>query len=183
MPEPAVLPLQRLPKQTLHHAWAPKLGRTIVLNSLGQLRLWALLEAHPGVTRYCERPAWPDDEEPSPCPDFWALRDGTPIWLALAPAAGDEEPAPAEASRVQLVTADAAAPLAPAGLAVADRRSCPVGLGLVAPRRVHAQEGLLRSPRRPRTSEGSCSVTPSRWKRRCHVYFKNFLSRCHCRIN
>lgn len=108
MPEPAALPLQRLPRQTLHHAWAPKLGRTIVLNGFGQLRLWAMLEAHPGVTRYCERPSWPGDEEPSPCPDFWALRDGMPVWLALAETQvpTDEAPPLAEASPVHLVTAD-----------------------------------------------------------------------------
>ena len=108
MPEPAALPLQRLPRQTLHHAWAPKLGRTIVLNGVGRLRLWAMLEAHPGVTCYCERPSWPYDEKPSPCPDFWALRDGKPVWLALAEAlvSGDKVPSPAEASRVQVVPAE-----------------------------------------------------------------------------
>ena len=108
MPDPTALPLRRLPRQTLHHVWAPKLGRTIVLNGLGQLRLWAMLEARPGVTRYCERPFWPDDERPSPGPDFWALRGGTPVWLALqeAPVCGNEVPAPAEAPRVQVVAAE-----------------------------------------------------------------------------
>ena len=108
VPEPAALPLRRLPRQTLHHAWAPKLGRTIVLSGAGQLRLWAMLEAHPGVTRYCERPSWPDDEEPSLCPDFWALRDGTPVWLALAeaPVSGDEVLSSAESPRVQVVPAE-----------------------------------------------------------------------------
>ena len=112
MIEPSPLALNRLPRQTLHHAWAPKLGRVIMLNSTAQLGLWALLEAHPGVTRYCERPSWPGDEEPSPAPDFWALRDGKPVWLALrqeAPAAAEgegEEPSPAEASGVQTITAD-----------------------------------------------------------------------------
>ena len=80
-----------------------------MLNSIAQLGLWALLEAHPGVTRYCERPSWPGDEEPSPSPDFWALRDGKPVWLALrqeAPAVEDEEPSPADASGVQTVTVD-----------------------------------------------------------------------------
>jgi hypothetical protein len=107
--EPSSLALERLPRQTLHHAWAPKLGRVIMLNSTAQLGLWALLEAHPGVTRYCERPSWPGDELPSPSPDFWALRDGKPVWLALrqeAPAAKGEAPCPADASGVQTVTID-----------------------------------------------------------------------------
>lgn len=101
--------LERLPRQTLHHAWAPKLGRVIMLNSTAQLGLWALLEAHPGVTRYCERPSWPGDEEPVPSPDFWVLRDGKPVWLALrqgAPVADGREPSPTEASGVQIVTVD-----------------------------------------------------------------------------
>ena len=46
MDEPVSLELERLPRQTLHHAWAPKLGRLIVLSSVGQLWLWAMLEAH-----------------------------------------------------------------------------------------------------------------------------------------
>jgi hypothetical protein len=82
--EPTALPVQRSPKQTLYHAWAPKLGRTIVFAGRDQLHLWVMLEAHPEVTRYCERPIWPADSEP-PCPaaDFWALRDGKPMWLAV----------------------------------------------------------------------------------------------------
>ena len=109
MTEPFPLELERLPRQTLHHAWAPKLGRIVVLNSTAQLGLWALLEAHPGVTRYCERPSWPGDEAPSSSPDFWALRDGKPVWLALrqeAPLADDAEPSPAEAPDVLTVTID-----------------------------------------------------------------------------
>lgn len=108
MAEPSPRPLERLPKQTLHYAWAPKLGRVIVLNSTAQLGLWTLLEAHPGVARYCERPSWPDKEAPSPCPDFWALRDGKPVWLALqeAPAADGEELSPSEASGMLTVTPD-----------------------------------------------------------------------------
>jgi hypothetical protein len=91
--EPVPLELERLPRQTLHHAWAPKLGRLIVLSSVGQLWLWALLEAHPGVTRYCERPGLPGHEADGPCADFWALRDGQLVWLALR-AQGPAEEAP-----------------------------------------------------------------------------------------
>ncbi|MBC7377397.1 MAG: hypothetical protein H7346_08185, partial [Burkholderiaceae bacterium] len=36
--------------------------------------------------RYCERPTWPDETETSPNPDFWAIRDGSEIWLALGDA-------------------------------------------------------------------------------------------------
>lgn len=42
-----------------------------------------MLEAHPAVTRYCERPAWRDKSEPCPAADFWALRDDKPIWLSV----------------------------------------------------------------------------------------------------
>ena len=89
MKEPIALPLQRYPKQTLYHAWAPKLGRTILFTGRDQLRLWAMLEAHPGVSRYCERPTWPDGADQGPVADFWALRDGKPVWLEV-----QEDPSP-----------------------------------------------------------------------------------------
>ena len=89
MTEPIALPLQRYPKQTLHHAWAPKLGRTILFTGRDQLRLWVMLEAHPAVSRYCERPTWPDGADRGPAADFWALRDGKPVWLAV-----QEDPSP-----------------------------------------------------------------------------------------
>lgn len=82
--EPVSLPLHRLPKQTLHHVWAPKLGRPILLTGQGQLLLWAMLEANPVVSRYCERPSWlPEDGFRPSLLDFWALRDNQPVWLAL----------------------------------------------------------------------------------------------------
>lgn len=83
MADPIALPVKRLPKQTLHHVWAPKLNRTVVLAGRDQLHIWVMLEAHPAVTRYCERPTWPDEIATSPEPDFWALRDGSAVWLAL----------------------------------------------------------------------------------------------------
>jgi hypothetical protein len=86
MTDPIALPVKRLPKQTLHHVWAPKLSRTVVLAGRDQLHLWVMLEAHPAVSRYCERPTWPDENETSPNPDFWALRDGRAVWLALGDA-------------------------------------------------------------------------------------------------
>ena len=83
MTDPFARPVKRLPKQTLHHVWAPKLNRTVVLAGRDQLHLWVMLEAHPAISRYCERPTWPDENEASPEPDFWVLRDGSAIWLAL----------------------------------------------------------------------------------------------------
>lgn len=83
MTDPIALPVRRLPKQTLHHVWAPKLNRTVVLAGRDQLHLWVMLEAHPEISRYCERPSWPEENETSPNPDFWALRDGSAVWLAL----------------------------------------------------------------------------------------------------
>ncbi len=107
MPEPTALPLQRLYGQTLHHMWAPKLGRTVVLNSIQQLRLWSMLEANPGVLRYCERPSWPDDPAPQLPPDFWALRDGEPVWLIVvdeAPKTASDVPTPAQCLDLRFVT-------------------------------------------------------------------------------
>lgn len=98
MYEPVALPLRRSPRQTLHHLWAPKLRRIVMLTGLSQLRLWVMLEAHPGVTRYCERPilangtdgadgikgkAGADGMDASPFADFWAARDAVPVWLRL----------------------------------------------------------------------------------------------------
>ena len=87
MTDPIALPVKRLPKQTMHHVWAPKLNRPVVLVGRDQLHLWVMLEAHPQISRYCERPAWPDEIETSAEPDFWALRNGRAVWLALSDAA------------------------------------------------------------------------------------------------
>lgn len=95
MIEPVGLPLQRSPRQTLHHVWAPKLRRIVMLTGLDQLHLWAMLEAHPGVTKYCERPGPPDAAVAIPVADFWATRDGTPIWLRLVDAPEDTAASPA----------------------------------------------------------------------------------------
>ena len=106
--EPSALPLQRLPKQTLHHAWAPKVGRTVAFTGRAQLHLWTMLEANPAVTRYCERPAWPEECEPRPSIDFWALRDGMPVCLSLqesAPPDTVEEPRLPFGLIVQTITA------------------------------------------------------------------------------
>ncbi len=89
MVEPVALPVQRSPKQTLHHVWAPKLHRIVMLTGQDQLHLWAMLEAHPGVTKYCERPASPDAAQALPIADFWAIRDGTATWLRLEEASAD----------------------------------------------------------------------------------------------
>jgi hypothetical protein len=89
--EPVARPIERGPKQTLHHVWAPKLRRIVMLTGQGQLDLWAMLEAHPGVSRYCERPASPNAALSVPAADFWALRDGTPVWLRLQDPPADDQ--------------------------------------------------------------------------------------------
>ena len=86
MIEPVALPVQRSPRQTLHHVWAPKLRRIVMLTGQDQLHLWAMLEAHPGVTKYCERPAFSDAAQVVPEADFWVIRGGSPRWLRLAQA-------------------------------------------------------------------------------------------------
>ena len=105
--EPVALPLHRLPKQTLHHVWAPKLKRPVLLTSQGQLHLWVMLEANPSVTRYCERPSWPAEFGPRPALDFWVLRD-QPVWLVSddsASALRDHDPCQQQEIAVQSVTA------------------------------------------------------------------------------
>lgn len=42
MTDPITLPVKRFPKQTLHHVWAPKLNRTVVLVGRDQLHLWVM---------------------------------------------------------------------------------------------------------------------------------------------
>lgn len=76
-------PVQRLPRQTLHHAWAPKLRRPVLFASATQLRLWIMLEANPGVTNYCERPALSGEAVTEPLADFWIMRDGREQWLSV----------------------------------------------------------------------------------------------------
>jgi hypothetical protein len=83
MTDPIPLPVRRLPKQTLHHVWAPKLRRPIAFSSVAQVRLWVMLEANPDVTNYCERPALSAEQETEPIADFWVKRDGTEQWLVL----------------------------------------------------------------------------------------------------
>jgi hypothetical protein len=82
MRPPESLPVTRLPKQTLHHVWSPKLHRTLMLTSLGQVRLWVMLEANPTVATYCERPALGSDHHGLSA-DFWVLRNGQPQCLVL----------------------------------------------------------------------------------------------------
>lgn len=109
MIEPVALPIQRSPRQTLHHVWAPKLRRIVMLTGLNQLHLWAMLEAHPGVTKYCERPGPADAAGASPIADFWATRDAAPIWLRLIDTPGDTEGPPAAApadAGVELISPD-----------------------------------------------------------------------------
>ena len=83
MKVPAPAPVQRLPKQTLHHAWAPKLRRPVMFASATQVRLWIMLEANPGVTNYCERPVLSVDATTEPIADFWVMRDGAQHWLTV----------------------------------------------------------------------------------------------------
>lgn len=83
MADPTPRRLVRLPKQTLNHAWAPKLRRPILLTSRRQLHLWVMLEANPEVLRYCERPNCNADDAQTAEPDFWALYRDRSIWLLL----------------------------------------------------------------------------------------------------
>ena len=96
MSRPEPLPVSRLPKQTLHHVWSPKLQRPVVLTSRGQVRLWVMLEANPTVATYCERPGLGSDHHGLSA-DFWVLRDGRPQWLTLGE---QSEPVPAENASV-----------------------------------------------------------------------------------
>src|SRR5260370_41763081 len=82
MQPPEPLPVSRLPKQTLHHVWSPKLQRTLVLTSVNQVRLWVMLEANPAVTTYCEHPVLASNQHDAHA-DFWLLQDGRPQYLAL----------------------------------------------------------------------------------------------------
>ena len=83
MTGPIALPVQRSPRQTLHHVWAPKLRRIVMLTGQDQLHLWTILEAHPGVSQYCERPAGHLGTETTPTADFWVMREGIQTWLRL----------------------------------------------------------------------------------------------------
>ena len=55
-----------------------------------QLRLWIMLEAHPGVTSYCERPALSAEAVTEPSADFWVMRDGREQWLSIEDSAGEQ---------------------------------------------------------------------------------------------
>lgn len=108
MPKPTALLVQRSPKQTLHHVWAPKLGRIVMLTGPDALHLWTMLEAHPEVTDYCERPAGAEDAQARPAADFWALRAGSAVWLQLkgstteAPVTGPAE----SGTSVEIISGD-----------------------------------------------------------------------------
>ena len=108
MSDPTPLPMRRLPKQTLHHVWAPKLARPVVLNGLRQLQLWTLLEANPGVTRYVERPCEVDDATEGLATDFWAMRHGRATWLRVEGATHEQSTAglPAQNPSLVLVSAE-----------------------------------------------------------------------------
>ena len=84
MQRPSSLPVHRLPKQTLHHVWSPKLARPLLLASLDRVRLWMMLEADPRVLTYCERPETPACLE-SLNIDFWANKADHWEWITLNP--------------------------------------------------------------------------------------------------
>jgi hypothetical protein len=105
--EPAPLPIKRLPKQTLHHVWAPKIGRIVLLAGNDQLRLWTMLEAHPGVSKYCERPAWPDDETGGGVVDFWAQKDGHQLRLVLSDSMSDSISEPSTGDQTRTMPSEA----------------------------------------------------------------------------
>ena len=90
MNAPVPMPVRRLPRQTLYHAWAPKLRRPVLFSSAMLLRLWIMIEANPGVTSYCERPAQSVEAVTEPLADFWVMRDGTEQWLSIDDSAGEQ---------------------------------------------------------------------------------------------
>ncbi|KWI26334.1 hypothetical protein [Burkholderia stagnalis] len=49
-----------------------------------------MLEANPGVTNYCERPALSGDAATEPLADFWIMRDGTEQWLTVDDNVGEQ---------------------------------------------------------------------------------------------
>jgi hypothetical protein len=51
--------------------------------SVTQVHLWVMLEANPGVTNYCERPALSVEQAAEPVADFWVMRDGVQQWLIV----------------------------------------------------------------------------------------------------
>lgn len=86
MCEPVSAPVRRLRGQTLSHVWSPKCGRTLILTSASQVRLWVMLEANPQVSRICERPirlASPEPHSSEQHADFWTVRSGVATWLLI----------------------------------------------------------------------------------------------------
>ncbi len=82
MSEPESSPIRRLPGQTLRHVWSPKCARPLLLTSLSQLRLWIMLESNPEVSVLRERPLSSDLSNQRY--DYWAMRSGEPVWLAIS---------------------------------------------------------------------------------------------------
>ncbi len=58
-----------------------------------QLRLWIILEANPGVSSYCERPALSVEAVTEPLADFWIMRDGRERWLSVDDSADAQDEA------------------------------------------------------------------------------------------
>jgi hypothetical protein len=65
------------------HPWAPQLRRPAMFASARQVRLWSMLEAYPGVTNYCWRPALTVESLTEQIADFWIIRDGAEQWLVI----------------------------------------------------------------------------------------------------
>jgi hypothetical protein len=53
MINPVPMPVQRLPKQTLHHAWAPKLGHPVMFTPVSQVHLWVMSASAPKARIAC----------------------------------------------------------------------------------------------------------------------------------
>ena len=53
MINPVPMPVQRLPKQTLRHAWAPKLGHPVMFTPVSQVHLWVMCASAPKARIAC----------------------------------------------------------------------------------------------------------------------------------
>jgi hypothetical protein len=80
---PSPIAIKRLPWMRQLSFISPKLARPLTLFSYDSLRLWAFLESHPVITRFCEYPGYVMLNDQQVFATFWVEGPGHQQFLVL----------------------------------------------------------------------------------------------------
>lgn len=80
---PSPIEIKRFPWMRRLSFVSPKLSRLLTLFSYGSLNLWAYIESHPAISRFCEYPGYVIINEQRILATFWVQGDGHQQFLVL----------------------------------------------------------------------------------------------------